>query len=271
MRRLSHAALALALLALAHAQVRAQKRETPASAAELAEISERGRQLAEYDAAAWHATDAVAALSPQQGSVARYVAMKTGGGWAVAFGRLNEKHDKFLVAYEAAQGSTPAEFKVTKHDPPKEDAGFYLTEARAIETATADFRGADRPYNVAALPAKSGQVYVYVVPAQTQEGVYPHGGDARYLISRDGSKVVEKRQMHRSVLEFKIDPNAEAGFHTAIVDNVPEDTDVFYVLSRRPSTPEYIMTEKFLYRVETDGTIKYLMTREDFMKTNKVP
>ena len=32
-----------------------------------------------------------------------------------------------------------------------------------------------------------------------------------------------------------------------------QDTDVFYVLSRKPSIPELIMTEKFLYQVDPDG------------------
>src|SRR5688572_26659227 len=173
MRKLTFAALVIALCAPA---AFAQKRETPATQAELAEMTERGRQLAEYDVAAWHATDAVVALSPPEGSVARYIARKTGDGWTVVFGRFNEKRDRFLVAYEATQGATPTEFKVKKHDPPKEDADFYLAAAKAIDTALADFRGEDRPYNVAALPSKSGEVYVYVVPAQTKQGVYPHGG-----------------------------------------------------------------------------------------------
>lgn len=268
MRKLTNVALALLLCASAAA---AQKRETPAPQAELDEMTERGRQLAEYDVAAWHATDAVMALSPPEGSVARYIARKTEAVWTVAFGRFNEKRDRFLVVYEATQGATPAEFKVQKHDPPKEDADFYLTAARAIDAALADFRGADRPYNVAALPSKSGQVYVYVVPAQTKQGVYPHGGDVRYLVSRDGAKIVEKRQMHRTILELEVDPKMEGGFHTAIVDNAPEDTDVFYVLARKPPAPEFIMTEKFLYHVETDGTIKYLMTKEAFMKIDKKP
>lgn len=247
----------------------AQMRETAPTKEELAAITERGRRLAEYDVAAWHGTDAVRALSPPAGSVTRYIARKGDKGWAVAFGRFNDKRDKFLVAYEAVQGAGPTEFKATKHDPPKESADFYLFAARAVETALKDFRGEARPYNVAVLPAESGRLYVYVVPAQTKHGVYPHGGDARYLVSPDGSAVVEKRQMHRSVLEFEIGPTAEAGFHTAIVDNVPEDTDVFFVLSRKPSVPEFIMTEKFFYRVEPDGTIHYLMTREAYLKMTK--
>jgi hypothetical protein len=249
------------------------QRNTPASKAELAEISERGKQLAEYDVAAWHATDAVLATKPVEGSVARYLAKKTGDGWTVVFGRLNEKRDKFLIVYEASQSTSRTEFSVRKHEPPKEDAGFYLTAAKAIETALADFKGASRPYNVVVLPAKSGQVYVYAVPAQTKQGVFPLGGDARYLISQDGIKIVEKRQLHISIIEFDTSAQdvrkVEAGYHVAVLDDIPEDTDVFHVLSRKPSVPQWIATKKYVYRIEPDGTINYLMTIEAFRKIGK--
>jgi len=49
----------------------------PPSEAELTDITARGRALAEYDAAAWHATDAVVPLNPTEGTVERYVARKT--------------------------------------------------------------------------------------------------------------------------------------------------------------------------------------------------
>lgn len=245
------------------------QRNSPPSEAELAEISERGRQLAGYDVAAWHATDAVLAMKPAEGSVARYIAKKTESGWAVAFGRFNEKRDRFLIVYEANQGASPKEFSVKRYDTPKEDAGFYFSAAKAIETALADFRGENRPYNVAVLPAKSGQMYVYVVPAQTKQGAYPLGGDVRYLMSQDGSKIVEKRQLHKSIIEFATPPEVqkvEAGYHTAVLDDIPEDTDVFHVLVRKPSVPEWIATQQYVYRVEPDGTINYVMTREAFTK-----
>jgi hypothetical protein len=245
------------------------QRTTPATEAELARITERGRNLAEYDVAAWYATDAVMPLKPEEGSVVRYIAKQTDHGWTVAFGRLNDTRDKFLISYEAVQGSTPKEFKAVKVGPPKEDVGFFLFAARALDVALADFKGEPRPYNVAVLPAPSNQLYVYVVPAQTADGIYPLGGDARYLISGDGLKIVEKRQMHKAIIEFSMPDNTQAGFHTAIMDEVPEDSDVFHVLARKPSVPEWVATKTFVYRIEPDGKIRYLMTMEAFKKTRQ--
>ena len=248
------------------------QRSSPPSKAELAGITERGRQLAEYDVAAWYATDVVLAVNPRGVNVAHYVASKTGNAWTVVFGRFNESRDKFLIVFEANQGATPQDFTVKKHDPPKEDAGFYLLAAKSMATVQTDFQSASRPYNIAALPAPSGQIYIYLVPAQTQQGVYPLGGDIRYLLSQDGNKIIEKRQLHKTIVEYSTPPEGqkvEAGFHATVMDDVPEDTDVFHVLSRKPSTPEMIATKQYLYRIEPDGTVNYLMTMEAFKKLDK--
>jgi hypothetical protein len=165
------------------------------------------------------------------------------------------------VAYEATQGATLQKFTVKKLEPPQEYTSFYLAAAKAIDTSLRDFQGQKRPYNVAVLPAPSNQLYVYVVPAQTENGVYPLGGDARYLISSDGNSIVEKRQLHKSIIESRgdlpKDTTPAAGIHTHVLSDVPEDTDVFYVLTRQPSVPEYIGTlKKKLFIISTDGTIR---------------
>jgi hypothetical protein len=225
------------------------------------DVTARGLALYEYDQAAWHASDALQAMHPPTQNLGRYIAHKSGEVWEVAFGRLNEARDKFLVAYQATQGSTFQEFTVTKLDPPQEDTSFYLFGARAIDTALHDFHGQKRPYNAAVLPASGNQLYVYVLPAQTENGVYPLGGDVRYLMSEDGNTIVEKRQLHISIIENRAKlpkgSTIAAGLHTHVVSDVPEDTDVFYVLTRKPPIPEMIGTRnKKLYEISTDGTIR---------------
>jgi len=215
--------------------------------------------LAEYDLAARCATDVVLAAHPAKGSLTDYFAKKTDAGWVVAFGRFNDTRDKFLVVYQATQGVTPEEFKVAQNIPPQEDAGFFYLAAKAIETSRRDFQGQNRPYNAAVLPAESNQMYVYIYPAQTIKDIYPLGGDVRYLISADGSTIVEKRQMHKTILEVRPpgNPNQKpvGGFHTHILSDVPEDTDVFHVLTRKPSGPEFVGAGKQVYKIEVDGTI----------------
>ncbi len=245
------------------------QRTKPPSKDELAQISDRGSRLAEYDVAAWYATDAVVELKPAAGAGARYICLKKGKAWTVAFGRLNEARDKFLVEYEATQGASPKQFSARKLETPREETGYFLFAARAIEAALADFKGESRPYNVAVLSADSSQMYVYVFPAQTKEGVFPLGADARYLVSADGTTIVEKRRLHVSVIEFSQSSEVktvQGSFHTAVLDDIPEDTDVFHVLSRTPAVPEWVATKRFVFLIETDGTIKYVTTTEAFLK-----
>jgi len=247
------------------------QRTTPGSEAELAAISERGRSLYAYDEAAWHSTDAVLELKPTEGSFETYIGQKKGDKWIVVYGKLNATRDSYLIAYEATQGRSLSEFTVERFEKPKVDKAFYLSAAFAIDVVKTDFGKADRQYNIAVLPAPANQFYVYLVPAQTADGVFPLGGDVRYLVSTDGKKIVEKRQLHKAIIEFQApkDVTPQSGYHTAIMDNIPEDTDVFHVLTRIPKVPELIVTEKYVYQVKTDGSIIYIMTREAFLKVGK--
>jgi hypothetical protein len=236
------------------------EKTAPLSKEQLAEISERGRMLAEYDEAASHATDAVMATHPKQDNDTRFVCRMADARWTCVFGRLAA--DRLLIDYEALQGASAKEFQVKHHEPPMEDPGFFFAAVKAMMTAGTDFQktAERRPYNPTVLPAASGQFYVYMVPAQTKRGVYPLGGDARYLVSTDGSTIVEKRQLHKSILETNQQVPAGAKFvggsHIHVITETPEDTDVFFVLTRRPLTQEWVGAGKHVYVIETDGTIK---------------
>lgn len=215
--------------------------------------------LADYDTASWHATDAVLALKPEEATVSKYIARRRDTGWVVGFGRFNETRDGFLIVYEATQGSDPQQFKVKKYDPPQKDVDFYFSAARALETSLQDFQAEKRPYNTYVLPSNSNQLYVYVLPAQTRADVYPLGGDMRYLVSSDGSTIIEARRLHKTILEIENSNKSvktAGGYHTHVLSDVPEDTDVFYVLRRKPPVPEFIGTKSGIYIVQVDGSIK---------------
>ena len=49
--------------------------------------------------------------------------------------------------------------------------------------------------------------------------------------------------------------NAVATYHTAVLDDRPEDTDVFHILSREPKLPEYITSRSYIFRVDVDGRV----------------
>jgi hypothetical protein len=258
-RRRTWKQCAIALLVLADAAAGSWGQATAQpTVEELAAITERGSALNEYDQAAWHATDAVQMANPKTVEGQRYIAKKENGKWRVVFGKLNEVRDRFAISYEVVQQEKPKEFAVKKDPEEREDAGFFLCAARAIELAMKDFGGASRPYNVAVLPGPAEQLYVYLYPAQTKARVYPLGGDVRYLVSADGTKILEKRQMHKTILETAPAQGKKmvSGFHTHFLSDVPEDTDVFHVLTQDPPLSEIVVTAHFMYKVETDGSIR---------------
>jgi hypothetical protein len=92
----------LVILTLLVATAEAHASNKP-SEAELAAITARGVLLAEYDTAAWQATDAVQAAHPVEGRVGRYIARKTDAGWVV--GRVARTPED-----EMNQGAPPVEF-----------------------------------------------------------------------------------------------------------------------------------------------------------------
>jgi hypothetical protein len=215
--------------------------------------------LAAYDVAARHALDAVSIGNSLQGNVSRSIARYTDSGWVVGFGRWNDARDRFLLVYEATPQGAPDSFAVKKNDPPIEDTGFYFRAAKAMDTAQAAFHPQDHPYNVFMLPADSGQMYVYIEPAQTRKDSVPLGGDVRYLVSADGSTILEMRQMHKTIIEKGPSPpgaKLAAGFHSHVLTDTPEDSDVFYVLRQPSPLPEFVGTaDKCVYKVNVDGSI----------------
>ena len=236
---------------------------TRISRAELDAISARGREIAEYDAAAWHGTDAVLALHPADNGMRLYLARRRADDrWEVAFGHLGENGDTFYVAYRAVQARPGSDvYLASVVEPTEGDTGDLARAARALDLAAHDLGRVTRPYNqvIIATP-DSKEWYVYLMPAPTRAGYWPLGADTRYRVSGDGRQMLEKRRLHNAVLEYgpPQQPGARraAGLHAAVLDDRPEDTDVFHVLSRRPQVPEYIVSQSFYFGIDVDGHIE---------------
>ena len=228
---------------------------------DLASISQRGRALEAYDQAAWHGSDAASAVARGDTSGLQiFIARKTATGWAVDFGELDPTGAAFLTRYEASS-TDGVHFSAQKFTPPRSDSGFLPAAAHAIQTAEAAFAPVKGyKYNVAVLPNPDATMYVYLYPAQVDQYHFPIGGDERYVISADGKTILDAHRMHNDILNQLMTPGATKGtltgtWHTVVVDDVPQDTDVFWVLSRRPAIPDYVSARGHLYRIDVDGSI----------------
>jgi hypothetical protein len=139
-----------------------------------------------------------------------------------------------------------------------------------MDAARSAFGKQSRPYNSAVLRQPDGEYFVYFYPASTDLAVLPMGGDVRYLVSEDGKTIVDKRQLHASIREEnskgKEGVTTEAAYHTHVLSDVPEDTDVMYVLMRHPPIPEYVASKRYTYVIGADGSIKFLGDTDKVLK-----
>jgi hypothetical protein len=240
----------------------------PPSPAILAQITGRGKLLAEYDDAAWKATDAMIASGLPR-TARRFFARKQGNMWWVVFGRPAPDRTSFLVDYEATWAPGTKSAFGRKIAPPRQDVGEWLNYSKAADKVLSVYKPPQQ-VNYAVLPTARGY-YVYFYPGSTEPGTWLLGGDYRFLVSRDAAQVLETRQLHKSIIPYSAEPGKTIalGYHTAIMDNLPEDTDVLHVLSRRPAVPELVVTEDWVFKILTNGAIKYMGSAED-LENNKL-
>jgi hypothetical protein len=80
----------------------------------------------------------------------------------------------------------------------------------------------------------------------------------RYHVSPDGTKITEKRQMHKTIIESvtaRTDITVKVGYHSHVLSEVPEDTDVFLVLTRKPQVPEVVVAGAYMFTIDVNGKI----------------
>ena len=247
----------------------------PPTKEELAAITDRGRDLAGYDAAAWHASDALQAKQPKEGSVVRYIAHKSDKKWHVAFGRLDEKQGKFLIAYEATQGDKPDAFEREGDNPTERRHGVLPLGGESDRHIPQGLRGTLRGRAASLQCCRSPR------RERTPLGLsLSRTYKAEHLAAGWGCPLPDLRKWEqgdreatdctrRSSRMSRPSKKATSKWQASILTYFPirpEDTDVFYVLTRKPNVPELISTERFLFAVEKDGSIELQRKAEEVFK-----
>ncbi|MEP6692630.1 MAG: hypothetical protein ABJD07_15845 [Gemmatimonadaceae bacterium] len=224
------------------------------SAAELADITRRGRDLAAYDVAISGAQDALNRRGVAVDAAMRYVVRREPRGFVVRFGHWGATRDTFFVSHEATQRNGPEDFGADAFVPEQIASDAERADVKAVELTGRELGRRSRPYRNIVVPAAGGTRWVYWLPAQTRLGVWTLGDDVRYLVSADGGRIVDRRVLHRALTETVLPLGAEYGSHTSST-GVPEDSDVMQVLLRRPAVPEIISGGGRIYYLTVDGTI----------------
>ncbi len=265
----------------------------PASKAELREISKRGKDLYAWDQAQMLAIKNLKetpkeklqvdstktsdsktsplpspspspSLSPAPGQPACLV-YQSKDKVETGFGRLSEDKTTYLVDILASKSKGEKSNKIERLWPPLADQEKWKDLALALDIAREEMKENCREtekLNYAVLADSRNKdkktFFVYFYPSQKEN----LGGDLRLTVNIDEKSVLEEHQGHKALIKEKRLATKYGGrkmaYHQAILDEMPEDTDVLHVLSREPRRAEIVTTANFVYRIDINGDIKYL-------------
>ena len=121
------------------------------------DVTERGKRLAAYHQAMSEAALLLAAgKAPSPEEVQTCLAQQRGQGWGVYCGRLDDKQESFLVAYEL-----PPQGALLHHSPATSATGFLPAAANAIAIVSASLRKVQANSAYAVILASGGTLFVY--------------------------------------------------------------------------------------------------------------
>jgi len=64
--------------------------------------------------------------------------------------------------------------------------------------------------------------------------------------------------LHKTIIESvpsSAPDTVASGYHTHVLNNLPDDTDVLLVLTRRPRVPEMVAAGAFIFTIDVNGKI----------------
>jgi len=233
----------------------------------LEEVTLRGRMLHAYDQAAWHGTDAVRPLMQDVQNlgelISGYVVKHENNHFHVGFGRLSEDKSEFITVFEAYLDNQYSVMEVFKHEEPVYSTCFYHD---AMMARQAVLEGFDPPeqvaYNTAVIPGPGDSIYVFMMPAQPAINVYYLGADFRYTFDTTSATITDTTRLHNSMQTIDLRSQAPLTMSTAILTDIPTETDVFFAISRPPSPrgqPNHlVIVEDGVFLIDQRGNISYM-------------
>lgn len=231
----------------------------PVNDSDLRSIETLGRELFDYDQACWIASDSVMASNPDQSMMETFAAYEENNLWKVGFGKVTRNADAFLLAYEAVYDPQTRQCKVTSYRTPLMDTGFYLKAVKALEKMFEVVSAANPPYNFAVLPKGPDSLYLYFYPAQTSYNTYRFGGDTRYTYSIEKNTILDTLKLHNSILNMPYvkdkTQDIKATISTAIATDMPAETDILYVLSRKFPAEHNVIAQDWVFVISPEGKI----------------
>lgn len=247
--------------------------EIAPSAGEITKIEKRGKEIADYERAAIRATDLLLMSKPDQSKLEIYIAINHNGAWMVYFGKISEDGNEFIVTYlYSCPDGLFREMKVVQNV--KVASKDILPLAKAVRLALRSIEIRFPKYNTNVFREEDGTITVYLTPGNEKSEVILFGGDFKLSISPDGTKVLNKTLLHKSVLELPLhmkngrDRESAGAFHTHVLNDLPTETDIALILLNPQLAPHYIAGPTWFSRIDVNGKITILGKTEEILKTN---
>ncbi|MBP1771576.1 MAG: hypothetical protein H6P99_739 [Holophagaceae bacterium] len=243
----------------------------------------RSQEIFEYERLAWVASDLLMEKKPDQRDLGLWVELVANQKRMIFFGRFKdaadpkEKPEGFAVVYGFwAPVGKPSEVheldigKEIRSSPEAFKELPDLAEAAALARKHPSSLGMGWNYSVFREPDRT--ITAYLMPANSEPGIVPIGGDFRLTLAPDGTKILKTVALHRSYLKMPINPpNADkakpaGGFHThTLEEDLPPETDAAVLMLYADPHPHYLLTRKGLFCF-TGNQVVYLMSPEELKK-----
>jgi len=251
--------------------------EKALSLEEIADIEERGRQIADYERAAIKTTDIFLAGNPDLSKVDVYLAINKDNKWIVYFGKLLDEKNEFKVAetiiYPDCLNSELIELESIEPVKDIEVSTEIFQLAKAIKLALRSISEDAQftKYNINVFREKDGSITVYITPGNENPDVVLLGGDFKISVSSDGSEVLNKIKLHNSVLKMSLlsegGKELVAAYHTHVLNDLPAETDIAIILLNPQLAPHFVTGPKWMSQIDADGKISILGKTEEALKT----
>jgi hypothetical protein len=238
--------VALVALPVMAEQTATESTERNADAVEpnIAETIRRGKMLYDFDQAAWHSTDALAAKAGDMAKLklaGRVVVPVEAGLQAIYYGRNDAGRYAIFTGIWNGTKIVDSIYSKGETGPAlSAEANAYadiieMLMAGKLETKDLWYCNKARP-NFALLPGEeSGTFYLYFMTAQQKNNIYPLGGHHRLTI-RDG-KVVAQRKFTNSCIDLgggeAAGQSPSMFYLTHMLDDNPTEIHVFTAIASR--------------------------------------
>lgn len=176
----------------------------------------------------------------------------------------NESRPWMMVADAVFQPKAGEVASLQVIDPSKVPPADAATTLRALDAAKAAATTSTHlspPYLEAAFKEKAnGAFLVYLQAKPEGTKVVRFGADVLVRLAADGSSVGEARLLHDDAANVTVPAKggAEPTLHSHAKGDLPTETDIATVLEHPALAPHLVLTPRYMFRIEADGTITYI-------------